>query len=266
MTSHDDVYPYAVHALPAEEAAQFEAHLADCERCQAELTSLRGLTAELSAAVASAPPPQVRAAVLDAIEGLPQGLRRTDGPPPPRVAVPQQPHSAEDDRTAELVPPRSAHPRSLPVVLAAAAVVAALAFGGWAWHARQVAEQAAEQATGRTAALTRLLSAPDVKIVTGKVTTNGATARVVMSATQHRAMFLATGLPKLPPGKVYEAWTIRGKPLPAGTFSADEAKTTVALPPRAIGAKTVAVTVEPVGGSRTPTSTPIIAVTMPRPA
>jgi anti-sigma-K factor RskA len=65
----------------------------------------------------------------------------------------------------------------------------------------------------------------------------------------------------LPPpsaGRTYEAWLIGAdeKPLPAGTFKGGKA-VVVGLDGNAAGRKTVAITVEPAGGSRTPTTPPV---------
>lgn len=262
MIAHDDVYVYAVRSLPEDEVAQFEAHLAECEPCSAELAALSNVTAELASAVAASPPLSLRSAVMDSLRNAPQGMRRSDTPASTTTQLPR--HAATPE--APVVPlTRSRQPR-FPAILAAAAVIAALGFGGWAWQSREAAQQQAQQAQAQTVQLTSLLSAADVKTVTGKVTTSGSTATVVMSRSQHTAMFVATGLPSLPAGKVYEAWTITGKPVPAGTFSADTGKATVRLPPQALVAKAVAVTIEPAGGSAAPTSSPIFAVNLPRPA
>ncbi len=153
----------------------------------------------------------------------------------------------------------------LPALLAAAAVLAALALGGWAFQARQEAQQTAQEVTANTQRLTELLSTSDVRVVSGRVTTSGGTGTVVMSPSRKQAVFVSTALPELPEGKTYEAWTTKGRePVPAGIFSAVEAKTAVGLPAAAIDAQSVAVTVEPAGGSPTPTSKPIFTVRVPR--
>jgi anti-sigma-K factor RskA len=60
-----------------------------------------------------------------------------------------------------------------------------------------------------------------------------------------------------PAGKTYEAWVIDGgTAYPAGTF---ESNGTVELTREASRGDTIAVTVEPAGGSSKPTTTPIAA-------
>jgi hypothetical protein len=73
------------------------------------------------------------------------------------------------------------------------------------------------------------------------------------------AALVTSRLPAAPAGKTYEAWVIRGgKPEPAGLMrgghSIDVLRLERPVPPRA----SVAVTVEPGRGSKSPTSTPIL--------
>jgi anti-sigma-K factor RskA len=59
-------------------------------------------------------------------------------------------------------------------------------------------------------------------------------------------------------GKTYEAWVIRhGRPLPAGTFDGRRLPIVVKLTRRAVAGSVVAVTVEPDGGSKAPTTQPL---------
>jgi hypothetical protein len=77
-------------------------------------------------------------------------------------------------------------------------------------------------------------------------------------------IFLASNMPQLPPQKVYELWLIptSGAPIPAGVFQPDTRGSAhiiePPLPP-GIEAKAFAITIEPEGGSMTPT-TPIVMV------
>ncbi len=76
-------------------------------------------------------------------------------------------------------------------------------------------------------------------------------------------------LPEPPRGKVYEAWTLaKGatKPLAAPTFLPDaRGVALIVLPTDARDTASVAVTVEPDGGSREPTAKPLIEVTFGTP-
>lgn len=82
------------------------------------------------------------------------------------------------------------------------------------------------------------------------------TAAVVVAA-DHTATLQVTGLAAAPRGKTYEAWIIPadGAPRPAGLFAGSDVALRGKLPSHA----TVAVTLEPAGGSSAPTTTPVVA-------
>ena len=280
---HEQAYPYAVGALPRHQAEEFEAHLAGCPWCDTEVAELRDVTYELSQSVATPAPADLRGAVLAAIAQTPQQTATGSPSAIPDVSVsagvPTQRDDSPPRRPAPtVIPLRRSQPQRLPALLAAAAVLAALAIGGWAFQSQQkaqqtareavqsqqVAEQTAQQAAARTERLTELLSAPDVKTVSGRIVTTGGNGTVVLSASQQQAVFVATDLPDLPAGRIYEAWTIDHKPVPAATFSAQDAKTAVTLPPAAFDASSVAITIEPAGGSEAPTTKPIFTVSVPQ--
>lgn len=280
---HEQAYPYAVGALPRHQAEEFEAHLSGCTRCDTEVTELRDVTYELSQSVATPAPAALRGAVLAAIAQTPQqtaasSLSTLRGSSASGEVPPQRDDSAPQRPAPTVLPLRRSQPQRLPALLAAAAVLAALAIGAWAFQSQQkaqqtareavqsqqVAEQTAQQAAARTERLTELLSAPDVKTVSGRIVTTGGNGTVVLSPSQQQAVFVATDLPDLPAGRIYEAWTIDHKPVPAATFSAQDAKTAVTLPPAAFDASSVAITIEPAGGSEAPTTKPIFTVSVPQ--
>ncbi|MDX6367919.1 MAG: hypothetical protein QOK30_2995 [Nocardioidaceae bacterium] len=259
---------YAVGALSDEETQQFETHLETCPDCREEVAEMREIAVQLSEGVATDPPPTLRASVLQQIA---QTAQDSTAPRPALAAAAdeQEPgrHLAEGASSAEgagtnVVPmQRSAQRRNRLVgLLAAAAVVVAVAMGGWAVQSRNDANQATAQAQQ----LSSLLTAKDVRTASAGFGTAG-NGTVVVSRSQGRALLVAADLPALPSGKVYEAWTFSSSPTPkpAGTFTARSAPAVVSLPSAAVGASQVAVTVEPSGGSQRPTSKPVFAVTLP---
>ena len=67
MDLHDLSAAYALDALDPAEAEAYEAHLSQCEECRAQLAELNESVGALAfGAVAPAPPPRLRAAILDA--------------------------------------------------------------------------------------------------------------------------------------------------------------------------------------------------------
>jgi anti-sigma-K factor RskA len=238
---HELTALYAVDALTAQEVHEFDIHLADCDACQREVADMRDVTAQLSRAVQADPPPTLRASVLAGISDTAQ----------------ERPETTDAGRHAALLPFRKRVIAKLPYLVAAAAVLLAVGFGGWAVQSRDDAQQAQD----RLAQIVQVFGAKDVHTVSAPVT-NGGSATLVVSQVRNRAFFLADGLPALPEGKVYELWTINATPVPAGTFTADASASLITLPDAAVHAATVALTVEPKGGSDQPTTTPIVALTL----
>lgn len=258
---HSLASEYAVGRLSASETSEFETHLATCPDCREEVAEMRDIAVQLSDAVATDPPPSLRAAVLEQIAHTAQDPQPARNDRTSSVDIAER-RLAEGSGASNVVPmQRSLQRRNRTAgLLAAAAVLAAIAMGGWAVHSRSEARDATAQAQS----LTSVLSANDVKTVTGHFGSAG-DGTVVLSRSQGKALLVAADLPSLPSGKVYEAWTIKDTPpVPAGTFSADASQTLVKLPAAAVNANQVAVTVEPAGGSDLPTTDPVFVVKIPR--
>jgi anti-sigma-K factor RskA len=66
MDYHDLTAAYALDALAPDEAEAYERHLSQCEECREELAELNATSAALAfGTVAPAPPPRLRAAILE---------------------------------------------------------------------------------------------------------------------------------------------------------------------------------------------------------
>lgn len=225
---HTLVGAYALNALPAEERADFEWHMARCDACSEEVRGLLDTTARLGSAVTLAPPARLRAQVLDQIG------------------------------TVRQLPPQVAEVRSLRRVwvprltagLAAACLVAAIVTGGLAIRTQQRLERA--EAAGK--AVATVLAAPDARTVTSRIGTGG-NATVVASAQQGKIVFASAGMARLPASKTYQLWFMSPSAVrPAGLVGQD-ARPVVA---GSIGdANRVGITVEPAGGSPQPTTIPV---------
>lgn len=270
---------YVVGAVHPDEAQEFEAHLAGCAMCVAQVAELRDLTARLSEAVATDPPPALRGTILSAIAATPQEQALSTSASSPTVHEPLSPHTPETEQTGtsgrhlSAVPPaagtpirRDEPPRRWSTLLVAAAVLAAIGFGGWAVQSREQARDLSaqnEQVLQQNKEFTELLSAQDVRAVAGRFT-DGGTGSVVLSRSEGKAILIASDLPDLPADKTYEAWTIKGDPQPAGVFSDTESGAILELPDEVFDAQSVAVTIEPAGGSPKPTSDAVFTVSLPQ--
>ncbi len=270
---HEHVEAYAIGALSEDEATEFARHLADCADCQDEMAALTAVTSALAGTVAADPPPALRAAVLAEIARTPQetpaAARAVEVAPlltsptvsPSATAAPPAAEGPADG--SNVIPMRRSRTNLVTSLLAAAAIVAAVGFGGWALQSRQDAQVA----TATANQLTQLLSADDVQTVPGVSQSADHTGAIVMSRSAGKALFVADELPSLPSDKVYEAWTIRGSsdPVPAGTFRPNASSQVItALPAGAFQADSVAITVEPKGGTDHPTSDAVVTFVMPQ--
>jgi anti-sigma-K factor RskA len=232
---------YALDALPTDDRARFEGHLARCEACAQEVRGLREATAQLGVAVAAPPPPRLRASTLARI-----GQVRQLPPSVPDLAV-------ERARRARR-PPRFA------LGLAAACLIVALISGIFAVRS----QQDLERARSANLAVAAVLSAPDARTVTGSAQTGGS-ATVVVSRSSGRIVFASSGLKRLPRSQTYELWLMSPRSArPAGLLRPDAAGQTRPLVAGSLrDADRVGLTVEPAAGSPQPTTTPVLVLTLP---
>lgn len=225
---------YAVDALDDDERARFEEHLVSCAECRAEVDSLREASALLGDVSATPPPPSVRDNVL-------AGIREVRPLPP--VITPSTPLSL-DARRRRRLPGRG--------LLAAASVLLAVGVGAavvqpWQDDASEVQVTAADRVLRATDATRTSLTFPD-----------GATATVVRSVSEGKAVIVTEDMPPPPNGKVYELWlqTPEGEMVPAGLMPPSPDQTFL-LEGDAGEAMAAGITIEPVGGSPQPTTSPI---------
>ena len=214
---------YALGGLEPGERAEVEGYLAG-EGCRSSLARGRFAAYALAASAAEQPPPALRDRVLAAAKA------RSAASAPTR-----------------LPPPAGARPRPAfwmqPAWLAAAAAVVLIVFAvSWAnqWWL-----------TNRYAA----------SCTPAPCTVSG----VVVSSPGRTLRLEAHGLSNLSAGKVYQTWYIRqgAPPTPAPTFVPDtNGNATVELPIRAEHGLTIAVTVEPAGGSKAPTTKPFLVASI----
>jgi hypothetical protein len=238
---------YALDALVGPELDQFSRHLGGCPGCEHEVRGFRETATQLALAVAATPPPQLRPQVLAAVAATRQLPPEVPAAGPARRRPSWQAGGGWVPRLAT----------ASVAVLAAAAIVAAVLLG----IRQSDTQQQLNQARARNRAVAAVLTAPDARLATA-ATSAGGVLTVVASPRRHEAVVTTTGLPVLTASKVYELWFVAGTSArPAG------------LLPRPVGGHTapvlatglvrgdeVALSVEPAGGTRKPTTTPIVAV------
>ncbi|SDD38474.1 anti-sigma factor [Auraticoccus monumenti] len=267
---HSDVGAYVADALDDDEREAFEAHLPDCPSCRREVTEFRETVSRLSVVSETAPPPALRASVLAAIaqvRPLPPEVQEEPStsvaPPlvaaaPPRRGLPEE-GGTDEGPVDELAVRRQRRVTRLLTGLVAAAVVVALAVGGWAVTLQQRVETIVAESQVRT----ELLSAPDVEAVSVPLP-DGGHVGYTLSRQQDRAILSAAALAETEPGKVYQLWTMQideeaGTPIeetvrPNATFTGGEDVSV--LFDQVSDTEALAITVEPDTGSTMPTTTP----------
>lgn len=236
----------AAYALGERELdAALRIHLAGCARCQQTLREYGQIARVLPyAAPEIAPPPELRERILAlaAAETAGRDRRAILRPTPERAAV----------------PPRRR------LVWPGLALAGALMLGLLGWNLRtqsRLAEQVAatDAARARLQVVESILSAPDAQGY--PLSGTAASGQVWVSAQRNQAYLVAQGLPEPGAGNVYQMWLIQGEqPVSAGTFEtqAGRAATVVEVQGPLLDFGTFGVTVEPSGGSATPTSQPIL--------
>jgi len=245
---------YVLDALSEPERDSFERHLQHCPLCEDEVRGLREAAARLGLAKTLDPPPQMRPRVLAV------AYRTRQLPPPAGEQVGLERRGV---RVTWLFRPRSARrhaqrrPRlpRLAAALAAASLVVVVALGITQVMTRHQSDGAATA----SAAISRVVTAPDARTQTMR-TSAGGTVTVVVSAGQQAAVVSATGMRSLPPAQTYQLWVIG----PDGARSAGLlSRTGRAGPVLASGVEPgdrIGITVEPATGTSGPTATPVIAV------
>jgi anti-sigma factor RsiW len=224
---HDLVAPYALDALDENERAAFERHLADCERCTRELEQLQGTAASLAwGAEGAEPPPDLRDRIL-----------------------------ASARSEAQVVPLRPRRRWVAPALgfAAVAAACVAVGLGLWATSLSSDLDRERDLRAAQGRAL-EVVGDPQARVVP----LSGADGSLVVAGSG-RAAVVVCGLDPAPSGETYQAWLIRGTPIPAGLFDAEEGCTAVPLERTVVPGATVAVTREPAAGSELPTTDPIFS-------
>jgi len=250
----DRAAAYSLGALSAAERAEFEAHLAVCAVCAAEVRSFAPVEWALALAVS----PQTPSAKA------PAG--------PTWTAKAAETVDANDTRRT------LRGLRSLSYALAAS-IAAAIVLGGYAAQLRgrvSTLETRLHDATLRAEAGERqmadlrrvafeaqstvaVLAAPDlVRIdLAGQVAAPSASARALWSRSRG-LVFTATNLPAPPPGRGYQLWVLTAQPAPmsAGMLTLDadgRVAAMIATPVDMPAPVAMAVTLEPAAGVVSPT-------------
>jgi anti-sigma-K factor RskA len=214
---------YAFNALDEQERRSFEAHYPSCDICAREVLEFQETTTHLADAEATTPPASLNRSVTAAVQTT-------------RQVSPLLPDSVVDlDQRRRRNTPR-------PILLAAAAAAVVFVVGIVGTTIRSRPNQT-----------DLLIAAPDA--ITTELTGSAGTVEVVWSAQRDQVLITAEGLESLEPGLAYQLWFVNGTVSPAPTFTTDEnGATTTLLDVDDLDPQGWGVTIEPLAGSRQPTS------------
>ncbi|MUN63515.1 hypothetical protein GMA12_10230 [Kocuria sediminis] len=259
---HGDAALYAVDALEPEERAAFEEHLRDCAACRAEVDSFGEVGAALASAVAQDPPPALRGNILAAIHGTRSGAPAGTPVPSPAATPSAAPPGSSADPgpgadVVSLAERRRPRRQRLAAAAAAAVLLPGAALGGWAIGTQTEQREQQQLAAQEQDRQARLLAAADV--ATHRLEVDGSAATLVVSEQEDAAMLVAADLPAPEEGREYQLWLMQdGSPVPDAHFGGGQVQ--VWLEGDVDRAGAVAMTVEPAGGSETPTLPVLAAV------
>lgn len=225
---------YALHALTPEEEAEFHEHLEACEPCREEVSELQQAAAQMGAAQAVAPPPELKARVLAAAEQVPQM--------PPEVRRQQRGDGGGSGRN-----------RWAPRLLAAAAAVVLVVAGGVAVNELTQDDEGEQLAAG----VVRVFNAEDAHTATME-TRNGGRIAVATSPSLNEMAVDTDELPPLDNEHDYQLWAVVDGQMQPVLVLEPEKGAAMEMPEPDVE---VAITIEPVGGSDEPTTEPIMQVT-----
>lgn len=220
---------YAVDALSGHEAEQFSTHLEQCQVCRDEVRELTAAAAMMGAAEAVPPPPALKARVLAAADRQSQL--------PPRVTPLERARSRR--WTARIV--------------SVAAAVVLLVGGVLVFQQQQDGGSGDRNVATSTASV---FAAADARTAT--VNTDHGALVMATSPGLGRMAVDTKGLRPLGKQRVYQMWAVHsGTSTSVGVLEDLRAGKVMPLPS---SGTTVAITIEPAGGSRTPTTRPIMSV------
>jgi hypothetical protein len=281
-TSHiaqDDLYLFALQLLPEAEMQAAARHLKECVLCRAQVGEIQGdlVTYAMSTEMV-APPSQAREQLLRQVAKEKKLL--------PVAPIEQQIEPVLYPRNSRIFQMETPEERrsKTPVVMAwlgwaAAAGIAAFAFmqyqqvnGLQQQMTQQVARLNAVSAQSEHAeqVLHTLTDPGALQVALHIPTTPNAPANfnpeahVTYVSSNGSLVFVATHLDPLQQAKTYELWLLpsSGSPIPAGLFKPDASgNASIVMPelPKGVTAQGFGVTVEPEGGSASPTKPIVLA-------
>jgi anti-sigma-K factor RskA len=221
----DNAAPYVLGALEEHEQEEFRRHLQSCAVCREEVAALQVVTGALSAAV------EPHSASAELKQRMMASVREDS-----RGATVDE---AGRKRARRSWAPAFTWSLAVPGALVLVAIVVAVI-------------ALSSGSSGSSATHVYRATAP-----TG--------ADVSLRVSDGRGQLEISGMPQTPPRQIYEVWIKRGSalvPTDALFTVTSKGDATVGVPGSLRGAAAVLVTSEPLGGTKVPTTTPVIVASL----
>jgi anti-sigma-K factor RskA len=288
MTTDDDLRTltaaYALGAVDAAEAAEFEALLERDPALRAEVEELRATAADLAWTTEPVDPaPRLKADIMAMLDATPQlpplpapsAVTEDDRRPAPVTQLRPAAATATGPSAATPVAPSASAPRERlgsasaradqrwfrkpGALLGVAAAAVVLVVGGVVVGTNTGGPDSSQ--SPQASAYEQVTSASDVVVDTRDIV-GGGTATVYFSASQAKTAVEMDDAGPLPEGRVLQLWYVTTSgAVSAGVMPAEDGAGRAVLDGTYHSGDTVAITVEPEGGSEQPTTEPIVAVT-----
>ncbi|MEY2471612.1 MAG: hypothetical protein QOK28_941 [Actinomycetota bacterium] len=229
---HELVGAYALDALDADEAREFEAHLDECPRCRAELRDHRD-TASYLAHVGTSAPDGVWERIADQLEEAPPDMAR-------------------------VLPFARKRRRFVAVASVAAALLIAVNSAALIQQRREIRDLHPTRAASLQAIAERALGAPNAQRAQ-LVTPDGAVAADAVVTADGHGYLLHVALRTLDGAHAYQLWGLAGshsQPVSLGVLGGhpNVVSFTAKLP-----VEKLAITVERAEGATAPTTSPVVS-------
>ena len=224
---------YVLGALPEEERLKFEQYLVAHPDLQVDIEELSTIVGLLAfSPQEQEPPPELRRRIMEVVEA-------------------EASHPDTSRRSWLVGLWEAVGVRDLALAAAAVLVVAL-----FSWS--MLLQGEVRDLQGRVQSLQSEPQGPQMIALGGAGTKQGARAELV-TLEGDRAVLVAEDMPPVPEGKTYQIWVIKGDtPKPSGLFEPKGNSIAAVVENPVEGADAVAVTVEPEGGSKKPTTDPML--------
>jgi anti-sigma-K factor RskA len=237
----EDLAQSVLGTLDEQARQELEVHLGTCGECRRELAALRAdLALVAMSATGPQPPQRSRQRLMDAITAS----------------------SNPEQKAKAMSVPRRGWPRWFTLAPVAAALVLAFVCGSLLVQVQRLKQELADeqQKAEQANEVVAMLKDPGAeRMVLVAATRTPPRIKTIYVKQKGHVLLLADSLDPIPEDKVFQLWLLPaggGHPMNCGTFNTDSrgnSLTILKMENGGIDAKAFAVTVEPAGGSKTPT-------------